>query len=52
MLKLPNHILVQDCVTYWGNTSNMLERLMKQQAAIAAVLMETRLRHLMPESDN
>ena len=48
MLKF-NHILVQDCVTRWGSTLSMLEKILEQQAAIAAVLMEGRLRHLMPE---
>ena len=51
MLKLPKHALTQDCVTRWGSTLSMLERLMEQQAAIAAVLMEGRVRHLMPEGD-
>ena len=52
MLKLPKHALIQDCVTRWGSTLSMLERLMEQQAAIAAVLMEGRVRHLMPEGDD
>ena len=51
MLKLPQHKLIQDCVTRWGSTLGMLERLMEQQAAIAAVLMEGKVRHLMPEGD-
>ena len=50
MLKLPKHKLVQECTTRWGSTLGMLERLMKQQAAIAAVLMEGKVRHLMPDS--
>ena len=52
MLKLPTHALIQDCVTRWGSTLSMLERLMEQQAAIAAVLVEGRVRHLMPEGDD
>lgn len=52
MLKLPKHALIQDCVTRWGSTLSMLERLMEQQAAIAAVLMEGRVRHLMPKGDD
>ena len=51
MLKLPQHKLIQDCVTRWGSTLAMLERLMEQQAAIAAVLMEGKVRHLMPEGE-
>ena len=42
-------MLIQDCVTRWGSTLDMLERLMEQQAPIAAVLMDGRVRHLMPE---
>ena len=49
MLQLPQHKLIQDCVTRWGSTLGMLTRLMEQQAAIAAVLMEGKVRHLMPE---
>ena len=49
MLKLPEHMLIQDSVTRWGSTLAMLERLMEQQAPIAAVLMDGRVRHLMPE---
>ena len=37
----------QDCPTCWGSTLGMLERLAEQQAAIAAVLMEGKVRHLM-----
>ena len=48
MLKLPKHKLIQDCVTRWGSTLSMLTRLMKQQAAIAAVLIKGKVRHLMP----
>ena len=51
MLKLPDHKLIQDCVTRWGSTLAMLERLMEQQAAIAAVLMDRKVRHLMPEGE-
>ena len=42
LLKLPEHDLVQDCITRWGSTLHMLERIQEQQAAIAAVLMEGR----------
>ena len=51
MLQLPHHEPIQDCVTQWGSTLAMLERLMEQQAAIVAVLMEVKLTHLMPSSD-
>ena len=51
MLQLPCHEFIQDCVTRWGSTLAMLERLMEQQAAIAAALMEVKLTHLIPSSD-
>ena len=51
MLKLPKHMLIQDCVIRWGSTLAMLERLIEQQAPIAAVLMDGRVRHLMPEGE-
>ena len=35
----------------WVSTLDMLERLMEQQAPIAAVLMDGRVRHLMPEDE-
>ena len=44
-------MLIQDCVTRWVSTLGMLERLMEQQAPIAAVLMDGRVRHLMPEGE-
>ena len=48
---MPQHKLIQDCVTHWGSTLGMLTRLMQQQAAIAAVLMQGKVRHLMPEEE-
>ena len=52
MLKLPQHQLIQECTTRWGSTLGMLERIMEQQAAIAAVLMEGKVRHLMPDGND
>ena len=52
MLKLPQHKLIQECTTHWGSTLGMLERIMEQQAAIAAVLMEGKVRHLMPDGND
>ena len=49
LLKIPQHALVQDCITRWGSTLHMLQRLQEQQAAIAATLMESKDTHLMPE---
>ena len=51
MLKLPQHQLMQEYTTRWGSTLGMLQRIMEQQAAIAAVLMEGKVRHLMPDGD-
>ena len=51
LLKLPEHELVQDCVTRWGGILHMLERIQEQQAAIAAVLMEGRNTHLIPNGE-
>ena len=48
-LNFPVHQLAQDCVTQWGSTLQMLERIQEQQAGIAAVLMEGRNTHFMPE---
>lgn len=49
MLDLPEHKLVQEVVTKWGSTLGMLQRLMEQQAAIAAVLVDGAVRHLILE---
>ena len=49
LLKIPQHALAQDCITRWGSTLHMLQRLQEQQAAIAATLMESKDTHLMPE---
>ena len=38
------------CVTRWGSTLSMLQRLIEQQTAISAVLVEGKDRHLMLES--
>jgi len=50
LLKFPQHMLVQDCVTHCGSTFSMLQRLIEQQTAISAVLVEGKDRHLMLES--
>ena len=51
MLKLPQHKLIQDCITCCGSKLGMLTRPMEQQAAIAAVLIEGKVRYLMPEEE-
>ena len=48
-VEIPQHARVQDCITRWGSTLHMLQRLQEQQAAIAATLMESKDTHLMPE---
>ena len=50
LLKLPQHMLVQDCVIRWGSTLCMLQHLIEQQTAISAVLIEGKDSHLMLES--
>ena len=47
MPQIPQHKPVQDCVTRWGSTLGMMERLIEQQAAIATVLVEGKTRYLM-----
>ena len=54
LLDVPQHKLKGDCVTRWGSTYTMLERLLKQQQAICAVLLESEKRDvklLMPSSE-
>ena len=50
LLKLPQHMLIQDCITHWGSTLCMLEHLIEQQIAISAVLAEGKHQHLMLDS--
>jgi len=51
LLKLPEHELIQDCITRWGSTLHMLERIQEQQSAIGAVLMEGQNTHLILNSE-
>jgi hypothetical protein len=49
-LEIKSNQLIQACITRWGSTLAMLERLQEQQAAIAAVLVDDRShRHLIPD---
>ena len=50
LLKLPQHMLVQDCETCWGSTLCMLQHLMEERTVISAVLVEGKDSHLMLES--
>ena len=51
---LPQHKLKCDCITRWGSMYNILERLLEQQQAVCAVLLESEkrdVRLLMPSSE-
>ena len=50
LLKLPQHMLVQDSVTWWGSTVCMLQHLIEQQTAISVEGKESKDRRLMLES--
>ncbi|XP_041654041.1 E3 SUMO-protein ligase ZBED1-like [Cheilinus undulatus] len=46
-LNLPQHTLIQDVVTRWGSTYDMMSRFVEQHTAVAATLMGDRnTRHL------
>ena len=54
LLDLSQHKLKSDCLTQWRSTYNMLERLLEQQQAVCAVLLESEkrdVRLLMPSSE-
>ena len=54
LLDLSQHKLKCDCITRWRSTYNMLERLLEQQKAVCAVLLESEkhdVRLLMPSSE-
>ncbi|MGH0115577.1 UNVERIFIED_CONTAM: hypothetical protein FKN15_024907 [Acipenser sinensis] len=46
LLGLKNDNLINDCVTRWNSTYNMICRASEQQAAVAAVIFEKKLSHL------
>ena len=52
ILKPPQHQLIEKCTTQWGRILGMLQRILEQLAAIAAVQMEANMRHLMPDWDD
>ena len=48
-LDLPQHSLVNDCVTRWGSQQKMVERILEQEPAIRQVLgPDRRCSHLIP----
>ena len=52
LLGLPEHQLINDCITRWGSTYEMLKRFIEQQQAICAMLLEDGdNRSLMPSTD-
>ena len=53
-LELPQHVLIMECKTHWSSTYHMIQRVQEQQAAICAVLAESRdrtIRSLLPENE-
>ncbi|KAK9965387.1 hypothetical protein ABG768_004480, partial [Culter alburnus] len=49
-LNIPQRWLIHDVVTQWGSTQKMLQRFIKQQQAVCAVLATERgAWHLMPK---
>ena len=52
LLGLPEHQLINDCITRWGSTYEMLKRFLEQQQAICAMLLEDGdNRSLMPSTN-
>ena len=52
LLGLPEHQLINDCITRWGSTYEMLKRFLEQQQAICAMLLEDGDNQtLMPSTD-
>ena len=52
LLGLPEHQLINACITRWGSTYEMLKRFIEQQEAICAMLLEDGdNRSLMPSMD-
>ena len=52
LLGVNEHRLINDCVTRWGSTYDMLTRFIEQQQAICAVLLDSRAdRQLMPTDE-
>ena len=46
LLGIPEHAMIKQCETRWNSTFAMLERVIKQQQAICAVLLESQDRIL------
>ena len=51
-LGLPEHALLQDVCTQWNSTFEMMRRLLEQQAAVCAVVIEFEHVDHLPSGDN
>ena len=50
-LGLPSHALIQEAETRWNSTLDMIERVLEQQSAICATLMDQKRLDLMPQDN-
>ena len=51
-LGLPEHALLQDVCTRWNSTFDMMGRLLEQQAAVCAAVIELKRMDLLPSGDD
>jgi len=51
-LELPEHALLQDVCTRWNSTFDMMGRLLEQQAAVCAAVIELKRMDLLPSGDD
>ena len=52
LLGIPEHALIQQCETRWSSSFAMLERVVEQQQALCAVLLDSQdrvIRNLLPD---
>ena len=48
-LGLPSHVLLQEVETRWNSTLDMIERVLEQQSAVCATLIDQKRLDLMPQ---
>ena len=48
-LGLPSHVLIQEVETRWNSTLDMIERVLEQQSAVCATLIDQKRLDLMPQ---